>query len=107
MIPVTMGVDKKWVHQNKNLPSIKKVTKQNSINIVYLGTLSFVRNPLFIINAFNKVQKEYPICRLFLIGSTVNKLEEKIEFDERIREFLKRIRRIAIVSSTDSLIQYS
>jgi len=77
LIPLTMGVDESWLSRpRKEINSLKRL-KKNYYIITYFGTLSFARNPKFIIDIFNQVRKTIPNCKLFLVGETQNDWEKK------------------------------
>lgn len=77
LLPITMGVDEEWLNRDrKEIPHLKKLKKRHFLT-TYFGTLSFVRNPQFILKAFAGVRSKYPNCKLMLIGKTAFAWEEK------------------------------
>lgn len=77
LIPITMGVDEKWLNREKKEVPYLNELKKNHFLITYFGTLSFVRNPQFILKAFAEVRSKLPNCKLILIGKTAFPWEEK------------------------------
>jgi glycosyltransferase involved in cell wall biosynthesis len=77
IVPITMGVDERLLKGNRKEIELLKTIKQKYHLIGYFGTLSFVRNPKFILKTFVKVRKKLPDCKLILMGSTNNKEEER------------------------------
>lgn len=76
MIPITMGVDEEFINRKEEkIPFLMEIKKTNFI-LVYFGTLSFVRNPKFILRLFAKITTICPNCKLILIGKTVASWEE-------------------------------
>ena len=77
LIPITMGVDEEWLSRDKKeIPNLKRLKEEYFI-ITYFGTLSFVRNPQFILKTFGEVRRKCPNCKLILIGKTAFPWEEK------------------------------
>jgi glycosyltransferase involved in cell wall biosynthesis len=77
LIPITMGVDEEWLNRDgKEIPYLAKLKKKHFL-ITYFGTLSFVRNPRFMLRAFAKVKGKVPNCKLILIGTKRIPWEEK------------------------------
>jgi len=84
LVPLTMGVDKAWLSRpRKQINRLKRLKKDNYI-ITYFGTLSFARNPKFIIDVFRQVINTNPNCKLLLIGETQNVWEKK-----KLQEYCK------------------
>lgn len=84
LVPLTMGVDESWLSRpRKEINKLKRLKKDNYI-ITYFGTLSFARNPKFIIDVFRQVINTNPNCKLLLIGETQNVWEKK-----KLQEYCK------------------
>ena len=76
MAPITMGVDTNWLElKNNNIKYLNDLKKNNKL-ITYFGSLSFSRNPHFIINVFAEVKQQFPNCKLIIMGAGVNSKEE-------------------------------
>ncbi len=77
LVPITMGVDEEWLSRDeKEIPYLAKLKKKHFL-ITYFGTLSFVRNPRFILMAFAEVKRKVPNCKLILIGTKRIPWEQK------------------------------
>ena len=68
MIPITMGVEKKWITAKVNPIENFSRIKENYQIVTYFGSLSYSRNPDFIIEAFAKTNKKIGNIKLLLIG---------------------------------------
>ncbi len=85
-VTLTMGVDEKWLERCRiEVPDVKKIRDNNFI-LVYFGTLSFMRKPIFILKTFMEVKKRLLNCKLILIGKTNSFWEEK-ELKSICRQF--------------------
>jgi glycosyltransferase involved in cell wall biosynthesis len=77
MVPITMGVEKKWINANTNsIEQINNIKRKFRI-LTYFGSISNLRRPEFIIKIFSKVKQHYPEIKLLLIGSIPEKNEMK------------------------------
>jgi glycosyltransferase involved in cell wall biosynthesis len=77
IVPLTMGVSEEWLQrQRKKIPAMEKLKKTHHI-ITYFGTLSFVRNPLFLLKTFVQVKEKINNCKLLLIGETAKPWEKE------------------------------
>ena len=77
IIPLTMGIDKYFILRRPNsIPFLDELHKENFL-IVYFGTLSFARNPQFIIQVFAKFKENHNKCKLLIIGKTQYEWEKK------------------------------
>jgi glycosyltransferase involved in cell wall biosynthesis len=69
IVPLTMGVSEEWLQrQRRRIPVLEELKRTHAV-ITYFGTLSFVRNPLFLLRTFLKVKEKISNCKLLLIGS--------------------------------------
>lgn len=76
LIPITMGVDEEWINRKGEEISYLREIKKTDFLLVYFGSLSFVRNPQFILKVFAEVKDKCPNCKLILIGKTAASWEE-------------------------------
>lgn len=75
-VTLSMGVDEDWIKtERKPVPLLESLRKRHDI-ITYFGTLSFARNPVFILEVFVKIRKVHPTCKLILIGQTAYSWED-------------------------------
>jgi glycosyltransferase involved in cell wall biosynthesis len=70
LIPITMGVDEEWINRRGEEIFYLKEIKKTDFLLIYFGSLSFVRNPYFVLKTFSKVMAKCPNCKLILIGKT-------------------------------------
>jgi len=85
-VTLTMGVDEEWLERDRcEIPGLKKI-RENNFVLVYFGTLSFTRKPIFILKSFIEVKKRLFNCKLILIGKTSSFWEEK-ELESTCRRF--------------------
>ena len=76
IVPITMGVDIQWVkRKNNKIFEIEKI-KSDYYLIAYIGTLSFLRNPRFVLETMALVAKRGIRCKLLMIGKADNRTEE-------------------------------
>jgi len=86
LVTLPMGVDEEWLERDRSeIPGFKKIRENNFI-LVYFGTLSFTRKPIFILKTFIEVKKRVLNCKLILIGKTSSFREEK-ELKSMCRRF--------------------
>lgn len=77
IVPLTMGVDEEWLKRCKSeIPYLNKISKDNFL-LTYFGTLSFTRNPKFILRIFSEVRKRVTNCKLILMGKTNSDWEDR------------------------------
>jgi glycosyltransferase involved in cell wall biosynthesis len=76
LIPISMGVDEEWLNRKREEVFCLREIKKNDFLLVYFGSLSFVRNPYFVLKAFTKVRAMCPKCKLILIGKVAACWEE-------------------------------
>jgi glycosyltransferase involved in cell wall biosynthesis len=86
MVPITMGFDKDLLTLPKNKNSILENIKKNNVLIVYFGTMSFTRNPAFLLRSFAIARSHSNNCKLLLIGKTANEFEQR-KLNECAKEF--------------------
>ena len=77
LVSLTMGVDEEWMSRKRKDVSYLKKLKDEHLFLAYFGTLSFARDPKFILSIFELVNKVLPNCKLLLIGKTQNDWEDK------------------------------
>lgn len=98
LVPLTMGVDEKWVQRDKEeIPHLRKL-KEKAFILVYFGSLSFLRKPKFILAVFAEVKKKIPNCKLLLIGQTASFWEDK-----ELQEYCSNLRIKEAVTFTGQL----
>ena len=86
-VPITMGIDEEWINRKKEeLGDIKRL-KQAFFILIYFGSLSFVRNPKFILEVFYFVSAKLKKCKLFLVGN-IDHFRDKLDL-MRICEEMK------------------
>jgi len=81
LVPLTMGVDEDWLNRKPRPVPLLVTLKEQYYLLGYVGTLSFVRNPKFMLEVFAKVQSRLPKCKLVIIGQTNTEREQK-ELDD-------------------------
>jgi glycosyltransferase involved in cell wall biosynthesis len=81
LVPLTMGVNEDWIKRKpRQVPLLEQIKELNHL-IGYVGTLSFIRNPKFMLDVFAKVKFMLPKCKLVVIGKT-NTAHEQKELDD-------------------------
>ena len=76
IVPLTMGVDYEWIKRKRDEIEFLRNLKRNNYLLVYFGSLSFVRNPKFILEVFYKVLNKQQRCILLIIGKTAKSWEK-------------------------------
>lgn len=81
LVPLTMGVDEDWLKRKPSPVPLFEQLKEQYHLIGYIGTLSFIRNPKFMLDVFANVICRFPKCKLVVIGKT-NTAHEQKELDD-------------------------
>jgi glycosyltransferase involved in cell wall biosynthesis len=76
MAPITMGVENNWLEiENSNINRLNDLTNGKKV-VTYFGSLSFSRNPQFLITLFAKIKHRYPNSIFIMMGSGVDIKDE-------------------------------
>ena len=79
------GVEEDWIRrQTSSVPFLHEL-KSNGFLLAHFGTLSFPREPEFVLRTFAEVLKQCPRCKLLLMG-TAGSAEEDREMESFCRQ---------------------
>lgn len=84
---VSMGIDTKRFRPAKNKRTAKKKLgiKEDSIIIGYCNRLSYEKNPLTLLRAFEALRREHKNITLLVIGSGIKELEKKFRGRKNVK----------------------